>query len=389
MMPMVQRSFWQGSILAAWRKRPIVWLSGVRRVGKTVLARMVPDAIYLNCDLASVVRRLEDPETAYASLPPSAIVVFDEVHRLPDPSGVLKIGADAFPGLRILATGPSTLAATSKFCDSLTGRKTSLYLPPVLWTECRGAFDLADLDRRLLHGGLPEPLLSETKDPAFFAEWMDSYYARDISELFGVRNRTGFLALLRLLLNQSGGLLDIAKLASECGMSRHTVAAHIDAMTIAHAVFPVTPFHGGGRREIVRTPKLYAFDTGFVTFARGWDSLRDEDRGVLWEHLALDTIRAAGQGDSVRFWRDRAGREVDFVVPTGRDTVDAVECQVSPDRFRPDHLREFRAAYPHGRNWLVCPYEGEPWTRRWGELAVTVVSTQGLADGLGADRRQG
>ena len=140
-------------------------------------------------------------------------MIFDEVHRLQDPSALLKIAADEHQGLRVLATGSSTLAATRKFRDSLTGRKAVLHLCPVPWHEC-AAFGVRNLDRRLLHGGLPEPLLAATKDPAFFAEWVDSFYARDILELFGVRNREGFLTLFRLLLRRSGGQPDIGTLSS-------------------------------------------------------------------------------------------------------------------------------------------------------------------------------
>jgi predicted AAA+ superfamily ATPase len=57
----------------------------------------------------------------------------------------------------------------------------------VLLTECRENFDVHDLDRRLLQGGLPEPLMAGKKNPEFFGEWIDSYYARDIAELFRVR----------------------------------------------------------------------------------------------------------------------------------------------------------------------------------------------------------
>ena len=90
------------------------------------------------------------------------------------------------------------LQATGKFRDSLTDRKRSLHLPPVLWRECTHGFDHPGLDRRLLQGGLPGVLLNPQPDPAFFEDWMDSFYARDIQELFGVRNRTGFMALLKL-----------------------------------------------------------------------------------------------------------------------------------------------------------------------------------------------
>ncbi len=73
------------------------------------------------------------------------------------------------------------------------------------------------------------------------------------------------------MLRQSGGQLDYSQLANLSELSRPTVKTHIEAMQIAHAVHLLRPFHGGGKREIVSRPKCYAFDTGFVTFEKGWD----------------------------------------------------------------------------------------------------------------------
>jgi predicted AAA+ superfamily ATPase len=110
---MISRTFWLNRIIEAWKSRPIVWLSGVRRTFQ--------EALYCNCDLPSMLSRIADPEFFYSSVQNGSMVVFDEVHRVPDPSLLLKIGADEFPYLKILATGSSTLAATRKFRDSLTG----------------------------------------------------------------------------------------------------------------------------------------------------------------------------------------------------------------------------------------------------------------------------
>lgn len=373
---MIERPFWTLRIQAAWKKRPIVWLSGVRRVGKTTLTRMFPEAIYQNCDLPSVTRQLVDPEPFYERLEKGNIVIFDEIHRLEDPSRVLKIAADAYPHLKILATGSSTLAATKKFRDSLTGRKHTIYLPPVLWSECIDDFGVKNLDHRLLHGGLPEPLLSETKDAAFYSEWMDSFYARDIQELFGIRNRTGFMKLLHLLLRQSGGLLDYTNLARLSDLSRPSVKAHIEAMSIAHAVFLLPPFQGGGRREITRRPKCYAFDTGFVTFFRGWESIREDDRGLLWEHIVLDALRTSVDERNLLYWRDKSGREMDFVVRSGRQRAEVIECKINPDRFEPDSLSVFRSIYPEGRNYVISPNVNTAFQRRYGELKVDFISVQ-------------
>ena len=333
---------------------------------------MLPDAVRLNCELPSTARALADPEVFLDSQPPGATIVFDEIHRLADPSLVLKIAADEYPELRVLATGSSTLGATGKFRDSLTGRKETVHLLPVLWEECAEPFGAPDFDRRLLRGGLPEALLAEEKRPESFGEWIDGFYARDILELFRVRNRQGFLSLFRLLLRWSGGQLDIGRLGRLAGLSRPTVGAYLEALQVAHAVHLLRPFHGGGGREIVARPKCYAFDTGFVTFEKGWDTVRAEDRGLLWEHLVLDTLRFRNSDDRIFYWRDKSGREVDFVIRRGRDRVDLVECKLNTDELDGAAMEAFRSRYPAGDNYLASPAAKEPYRIRRGGRVVTV-----------------
>ena len=339
---------------------------------------MIPGARYLNCDLPSVQRSLEDPELFFDGLPPDTVVVFDEVHRLTDPSQVLKIAADEYPGLRVLATGSSTLAATGRFRDSLTGRKFEIHLPPVPWDECIDAFEIADLDRRLLHGGLPEALLAERPAPDFYSEWIDSFYARDILELFSIRNRGGFLALLRLLLRRSGGQVDYSSLASLAELGRPTVRAHVEALVAAHVVRLLKPFHRDSKQEIVSRAKCYAFDTGFIAFERGWEQIRAEDRGILWEHLVLDALLMRHHENDVLYWQDKSRREVDFVVRRSEGAVDVVECKINPDRLNARPVEAFRRVYPKGVNYVATPLDRTPYQIRRGELVFTVCSTRDL-----------
>lgn len=89
----------------------------------------VAEVAYYNCDLPAVADVVRDPELFFKSQT-KPIVVFDEVHQLRDPARLLKIGADMFPKLKILATGSSTVAASRKFRDTLTGRKRVVHLVP-------------------------------------------------------------------------------------------------------------------------------------------------------------------------------------------------------------------------------------------------------------------
>jgi len=368
---MIKRPFWTDRLVAAWKQASIVWLTGPRRAGKTVLAQSLPDAEFLNCDLPSVAERLRDPESFFRSVK-KKFVVLDEVHQLPDPSRLLKIGADAFPKLKILATGSSTLAATQKFRDSLTGRKRVVELVPVLHEELP-AFGMTDLRERLLRGGLPPALLAKEHNPEFYAEWLDSYFARDVQELFRLEKRAGFLRVLELLMRQSGGMLDVTKLAAESQISRPAVTNWLEVYQITHVAHLVRPFSAGGRREIVAQPKVFGFDTGLVCHARGWDHLRTEDCGVLWEHLVLDTLIAAG-APKIHFWRDKQQREVDFVMPHGRDAVDAIECKWNPEAFETRGLAAFREQYPKGKNYAVSPLNGPAYERVQGGLKISIVS---------------
>ncbi|MBW8887892.1 MAG: ATP-binding protein, partial [Fibrobacteres bacterium] len=299
---MIDRPFWTAKIRESWKKAPIVWLSGVRRAGKTTLAKSFTGARFLNCDLPTSVALLEDPEAFFSSLEQKELVL-DEIHQLEDPSRVLKIAADAYPHLRILATGSSTLAATAKFRDSLTGRKRTVELLPVLLTEMED-FGINDIRKRLFRGGLPPALLAEITDESFYAEWMESYYARDVQELFRVEKRTGFLKMLEILLRQSGGMMKAVSIANASGLSRPTVMTYLEVFELTHVMRVLRPYHGGGKQEIVRQPKVYGFDTGFVRHVRGWGELRDADCGMLWEHVILD-ILATLPIKTIHYWRDK------------------------------------------------------------------------------------
>lgn len=374
---MIDRPFWQQRIEQAWREAPIAWLCGVRRCGKTTLAESLgaQRVLYINCDLPSVQDMVGDPQVFFRGVA-TPVVVFDEIHQLRDPARLLKIGADGFPKLRILATGSSTLAASRKFRDTLTGRKRLVHLTPVLWDEL-GAFGVT-LPQRLFHGGLPPALLSQSKQPAFYREWMDSFFARDIQRLFGFRDMNRFNALFEYVLRQSGGQLEVTKTATALGITRPTVESHLRALEITHAAALVRPYHGSGRHELSKQPKVYAFDTGFVSFARGWDPLRPDDMGTLWEHLVLEHLQAHFPNTPVAYWRDKRGHEVDFILPHRRDAVDAIECKWSPTAFDDSALGIFRSYYPNGRNYLVTPSGDPAYSKRYGRLEVRVCTPSEL-----------
>lgn len=338
---------------------------------------MVPGIHHFNCDLPSTRRGIEDdPRAFFGGLAEDALVAIDEIDRLDDPGRVLSVAVQQYPDLRLMAASSSMPRDADTLPDALAGRMAELHLPPVSWQECVGTFGIEDLDRRLLGGGLPGPLLDPERDPGFFSEWIETFYARDVVALFNTRNRRGFLALFQELLGDSGGQLDFGRLAGISGQSRPTVNVHLESLRCLHAIHLVRPFHGEGNREIVSRPKCYAFDTGFVAFERGW---RDSDRGRLWEHLVLDALRSRFPEEDILYWRDKSGRELDFVVRRETGAVDLVECEVvDPYALDPEPVALFRSRYAAGGNYIVTPVESGPYRIRHGSLTFTVCATSYL-----------
>ena len=360
----------------AWQERPIVWFTGVRRVGKTTLAQSLPDLGYYDCELPRIRRLIEEDPEGFLDQQSGHRMVLDEIHRIENPSELLKIAADHFSHLRVLATGSSTLGASSRFRDTLAGRKRHLHLPPVLFSELAD-FNGGDLETRLLHGGLPENLLAGHLPEKDFVEWLDAYWARDIQELFRLEKRTAFLKLLEMLLIQSGGLCELNQLAPACGASRQTLSNYLGVLEATGAVHVIRPFSSNRQREIVAMPKVYGFDTGFVCHARGWQSLRPEDRGELWEHLVLDELRARFHPEDVHYWRDKQGHELDFVLARKGHPPLAIECKWKLKAAHSKNFGTFKTIYPNAKLILITTDAARPFENRkseWIEAGLSYLS---------------
>lgn len=373
-----ERHFWHRRLDEAWERRSIIWLMGVRRVGKTVLAQSLPDADYYDCELPRTRARLADPE-AFLQSARRRVIVLDEIHRLPDPAELLKIAADYYPDVRILATGSSTLGASVRFRDTLAGRKEEVWLTPMTVADVRD-FGETSIERRLLRGGLPSFFTSATLLELEYQEWLDAYWARDIQTLFRLERQHAFTRLVELLMIQSGGIFDATRFARDCEVSRTTVSNYVAVLDATFVVHLVRPFVGGGRAEIVSAPKAYGFDTGLICHERGWTSLRRDDLGPLWEHLVLNELHAHLGRDPIRYWRTKRGSEIDFVIARRGQPPVAIECQWSANEFDPAAMKIFRAAYPGGPSLVVTAdlAGAPPYSRAFGRLSVTFVSLDDL-----------
>ena len=373
---MVQRQFWLSQIETAWQRRSVVWLSGVRRVGKTFLCQSLPNTEYFDCELPRVRRLLEDPQQ-FLDERGTKRVILDEIHRLDNPSALLKIAADHYLHAHIVATGSSTLGASTKFRDTLTGRKAEVWLTPMVSVDLQ-AFGHTDLRHRFLHGGLPPFFLADPLPERDFQEWMDAYWAKDIQELFRLERRSSFQKFAELMLAQSGGIFEASRFARPCEVSRATISNYLAVLEATFVAHVIRPYSSHRSTEIVAAPKVYGFDTGFVCYHRGWSTLRSEDLGQLWEHFVLNELMAHLQSRDIRYWRDKRGHEIDFILARrGADPI-AIECKWSAENEIPASLLAFRKPYPQGLNFVVAADIDQSFSRTAGDLTVRFVNLNTL-----------
>jgi predicted AAA+ superfamily ATPase len=294
-----------------------------------------------------------------------------------DPAQLLKIAADHRPDVRILATGSSTLGASSRFRDTLTGRKEEIWLTPMVLADL-SEFGQTDLAHRLLRGGLPPFFLAPSLPEREFQAWVDDYWAKDILELFRLERRASFQRFLELLLMQSGGIFEATRFARPCEVSRTTISNYLAVLEATFIAHVIRPFSRHRSQEIVSAPKVYAFDTGFVCAYRGWSELRPEDHGILWEHFVLNELHGHLQSRRIHYWRSKHGNEIDFVlVPRGKSPT-AIECKCKSANFDAANLRAFRRRYPAGKNLVVCQDIRGAQTRAFGDLQVEFVDLPSL-----------
>jgi predicted AAA+ superfamily ATPase len=369
---------------------PTVTITGPRQSGKTTLAKTV----FRNRPYVS----LEDPDSRQAALddPRSFLdrfpngAVLDEVQRCPDLLSYLqgRIDADGRMGLFIL-TGSQHFGLLSGISQSLAGRTAFVELLPFTLAELQQAAVLPQtVDELLFKGGYPPLYQRKVAPRAWFSSYVASYVERDVRQLLKVQELSLFQRFVRLCAGRTGQLLNLSGLAAECGVTHNTAKAWIAVLEASYILFLLQPHHANFNKRLVKTPKLYFYDTGLACWLLGLQHHQQVSthplRGALFETLVISELAKqrlnAGERPELYFWRDSNGNEIDVIMDTGSHLL-PIEIKsgvtVAGDFF--SGLRKWRqlAGEQAGRQLLV--YGGEESYRQndievvgWKELASRI-----------------
>jgi predicted AAA+ superfamily ATPase len=394
-----------GPLRGALRALPVVVLTGARQTGKTTLAQSLPgERTYLTLDDLGVLGQARAaPDSLLAARP----LTLDEVQRAPEVLLPLKRMVDRRrrPG-DFLLTGSANLLLMERVADSLAGRAVYLELPPFCpaeWIERPSG--LAPLDRLfardfdvrdwpeadgawedwLLRGGFAPALEFPTRAARnlWFAGYVQTYLERDLRQLSAVPNLPDFQRLMALAANRTGRLLNQSELARDAAMPQPTVHRHLSLLETGCLLARLAPYSASPATGLVKARKIYWTDCGLAAWlagVRSADDLRNRsDQGFWLEQALFQTLQSWRALDSANrrlyYWRDRSGREVDFVLEKNGSLV-ALEVkaahQVSPSdaagieafrrglrdarRFKRGVILNAATARPLGDRLLALPW---------------------------------
>ena len=327
-------------------KKKMVFITGPRQVGKTYLSKQIrtlyDKSVYLNYDSvddAKIIRSREWPLE-------NQFIILDELHKMKGWKNYLKGVFDTRPEHQsFLVTGSARLDTFRKTGDSLSGRYFAYRLNPLSVKELAGSmkpFDALNALNRL--GGFPEPFLSGSED--FAGRWRAQYYTDlvrdDILEFSRIDEIRSMKLLLELLRRGVASPISYANLAGDLQISPVTVKKYLEILEALFIIIIVKPFHRNIARSILKEPKVYFYDSGYVDGDEGV-KLENTFAVSLLKHIQyLQDIKGAEL--SLNYLKTKDGREIDFVITEKGEVKTFIEVKLSDQNISKD-LRYFKDKY--------------------------------------------
>jgi predicted AAA+ superfamily ATPase len=378
----------QQKLIQRLQQFPAVGLLGPRQVGKTTLAfaqkALYPDALYLDLELPSAQRQMDDPE-AFLMAHAQQLVILDEVQRMPELFGILRGVIDQRRRMgqasgQFLLLGSATGVLMQQSSESLAGRVAYVELPPLLAPEIfTDQPSVADLNALWVRGGFPLSWLapSDADSMTWREVFMATYLEKDIPALGPRIPATTLRRLWTMLAHHQGELLDLSKLAAALAISGQTVSRYIDLLCDLMLVRRLPAWHGNVGKRLIRSPKVYVRDSGLVHALLGLPNLDavlgHPIAGSSWEGFVMEQLINAAPQAQACFYRTSNGAEVDLVLTFRNQQTWVVEVKRSS---APTVSRGFyQAATDLGavRKLLVAPV-AQPFPLKDGIVVVDVMT---------------
>ncbi|HRJ58633.1 MAG TPA: ATP-binding protein [Anaerolineales bacterium] len=348
------------------KKFQVITLTGPRQSGKTTLVRATfPNLPYVSLEEPDIRQiALTDARGFLANYPNGAIL--DEIQNTPDLFSYIQKLVDENRKIQFILTGSSNFLLMEKIGQTLAGRTAVLHLLPLSFAELKPD---ASQYENLIFKGLYPRIYDRDIDPTdFYPAYIQTYVEKDVRLMKNIGDINSFIQFTQLCAGRIGQLLNYASLASDAGISPNTAKAWLSILESSYILYRLQPYHRNFNKRLVKSPKLYFYDTGIACSLLG---IREEHqvnshylKGGLFENLIINEFikRNFNRGENrlPYFWQDNHGKEIDCLLVNG-ERITPVEIKsgktMSTSYF--DNLQYWRqlAATPEDQGYVV--YGGE------------------------------
>ena len=351
-----------------------ILLLGPRQTGKTTLVReqLHPDIAYSFAIVATRQRYEKNPALLEAELieqiksfvdlhSKKPLIFIDEVQKIPRVMDIVQHLIDDSQAQFILSGSSARKLTTGHDLNLLPGRVIVFTMTPLLQNELPTPMPILDL---LLYGSLPAIITNPNSDDreADLHSYVTTYLEDEIRAEAVVRNIGDFTRFLEVAAGESGKQLNFKRLSQDIGVSDTTIASYyqiLDDCLIASRIDPIT--HSQTKRRLIKSPRYLFFDLGARRLAANDGTrLPQSILGDLFEHYVGNELihqsHLLSRKIKIRYWRDSAGPEVDFVLDIAHHYIPIeVKWTDKPDRSDAKHLEKFLAEYPETKcGFVIC-----------------------------------
>lgn len=305
------------------RKFPVITLTGPRQSGKsTLLKAAFPDYSYVSLENPANRLFAETDPLGFINTYPQYTII-DEAQRVPDLFSYIQTHVDEHnkPGMYILA-GSHNFLLMQSVSQSLAGRAAILKLLPFSHREMAlGRILPQDVEREIFMGSYPAIYDKDINPVYYYQSYTQTYLEKDVRLVKNIGNLSNFMKFIRLCAGRIGQMLNLSALANECGIAATTATQWMSVLEAGYICYRLAPDFNNFNKRLVKTPKLYFYDTGLACSLLNItspDQLTTHYlKGALFENLVINEVikRYLNKGlqPNLSFWRDSTGNEIDLI----------------------------------------------------------------------------
>jgi len=308
------------------KKLPVIAVLGPRQSGKTTITK----AIFKKHTYVS----LEDFEfRQYAQSDPKGFleklhnqhgIILDEVQYVPHLLSYIQLYVDTHKKYGyFVITGSQNFLLNASITQTLAGRVSIFTLLPLSIQEMKKSKILEQKTEDAMFTGCYPRIYDEQISPQhWLPDYVSTYVERDVRQLKNITDLDLFQTFIKLCAGRIGQLVNLTSLSNDCGISISTTKAWISLLEQSYILFLLRPHFKNFSKRVVKSPKIYFYDTGLACSLLGITSSKQLSnhylKGGLFESFVISDIMKQFYNNKMipplYFWRDKHGHEIDCII---------------------------------------------------------------------------